>query len=131
MNNIVEWIPAAGAVAGALLTFKKVWRWMARYADRVKCMFQPKACPALQSDLSAMMAQINAITAELRPNGGSSLRDSINRIEQCQKEISTRQLISDQRQRAILSDMNFGVLETDASGNCIWANRWAISKWCK
>lgn len=96
---------------------------LSRIFDRIKCLFQPRSCPALRESLALLASQVQNINAELKPNGGSSLRDSINRIEQCQKEISIRQLISDQRQRAILSDMNFGVLETDAQGNCVWANR--------
>lgn len=56
------------------------------------------------------------IEKELQPNGGTSLRDAVNRIE-------IRQLLAEQRHRAVLSANSQAYFECDAQGACIWANR--------
>ncbi len=57
-----------------------------------------------------------AMQDEFRPNGGSSLRDSINRIEEQLKIIKkSSNLLMDH-----IADV--GYFETDGDGNCVWAN---------
>ena len=65
---------------------------------------------------SNIRAQWNHVVAELTPNGGSSIKDAIGRIE-------TRQLIEVQVRKALSNDSLSGVWETDASGQCTYANR--------
>ncbi len=84
----------------------------------VSCLAKQLEQHTLAEDTNdaAVAVQLKLIVAELHPNGGASIRDSLNRIE-------TRQVLQEQRQKAILSDMSVGVFETDAEGHCIWANR--------
>jgi len=56
------------------------------------------------------------MAAEFRPNGGSSMKDAITRIE-------TRQLIAEQRGKALYNDAIFGIWESDETGKCTYANR--------
>lgn len=70
----------------------------------------------IKTDLACVAKQLDFIVTELHPNGGTSIRDSLNRIE-------VRQVLHDQRQRALMSDMAIGVFETDEEGLCVWANR--------
>jgi PAS domain S-box-containing protein len=70
----------------------------------------------IKTDIAALTEQVGLVVQELQPNGGASVRDSLNRIE-------LRQVLQEQRQKAILSDMSVGVFETDHDGNYIWVNR--------
>ena len=56
------------------------------------------------------------IQKELNTNGGSSLKDAINRIE-------SRLSVQDGKHRTILSLLDSPVWESDENGNYIWVNR--------
>ena len=70
----------------------------------------------IKTDIAALTTQVGLVVSELQPNGGASVRDSLNRIE-------LRQVLQEQRQKAILSDMSVGVFETNHEGEYIWVNR--------
>lgn len=59
---------------------------------------------------------VEDISKQLRPNGGGSLRDGIDRIEM-------RLTAIEQRNRAVVLEVPYGVFEADASGSCLWVNR--------
>lgn len=66
----------------------------------------------IYTSLVTLPESIKSIERELKPNGGSSLRDAIKRIE-------NRQIIQEQRLLFILdSNPDVGVFETDEFGNC-------------
>ena len=58
-----------------------------------------------------LVDNIELVVAEFTPNGGSSIRDAVDRIE-------IRQLLSDQRQRVFFQDLNLAICETNADGEC-------------
>jgi PAS domain S-box-containing protein len=60
--------------------------------------------------------KINSIYNELHPNGGSSIRDAINRIEM-------RLVQVEQKQNVYLLESPQGIYETDSDGNYIGVNR--------
>ena len=70
----------------------------------------------IKTDIAALTEQVGLVVMELQPNGGASVRDSLNRIE-------LRQVLQEQRQKAILSDMSVGVFETNDEGEYVWVNR--------
>jgi len=88
------------ATGAAALAWKKVLRPLVQYATRV----------------STIMDNLEKIKHQLMPNGGSSMRDAIDRIE-------ARMIIAEQRQKLLTMDSPFAVFETDANGNCIHVNR--------
>lgn len=61
-------------------------------------------------------SKLREIYQEVVPNGGTSLRDAINRIE-------GRQVVADQRHQAVVSLTDIAMFESDAGGRCVWANR--------
>lgn len=65
--------------------------------------------------LSKIFNQIEFIANELKPNGGSSLRDAIDHIH---AELDT----SIQRQKITMMDSNTPIFETNARGECVFAN---------
>ena len=70
----------------------------------------------IKTDLAALSDQMNVLMNEFSPNGGSSMRDLMNRVE---KEL----FLSNERQRARMLDAPEMIFETDDVGNCIWVNR--------
>ena len=98
--SILPDIITAGHVAGALLTLSAVvgpptW-WL---TSRVRRAY----------------AILCAIEAEFRPNGGSTLRDAVNRLEhRVERLYSIKHLTIDQSDAASF--------ETDEAGDCIWAS---------
>lgn len=66
--------------------------------------------------VSSIYSQWNKIVNELTPNGGSSIKDAIGRIE-------TRQMIEVQVRKALSNDSISGVWEASADGQLTYANR--------
>ena len=91
-----------GAIATALgAIYKFIWRpFKIKVIDRLNDFYN----------------KVNYITAELKPNGGNSLRDQVNYIKRAVDKI-------DQRQLNFFHFDPHGIVETDAQGNLIWANR--------
>lgn len=71
---------------------------------------------ALASTVLVIRRWAKRIERELLPNGGTSLRDALDRIEQ-------GLILGQQRQRALLADHVCGVYETDEHGELTWVNR--------
>lgn len=86
---------------GAIIPF---WKWCKKVKN------------VTTMHLTVLPERINRIYQEVTPNGGSSLKDSVNRIE-------TRQLIQEQRQHAYASHLTTPIFETDATGACTWVNK--------
>lgn len=108
MDSFIEFFQGGHLVVSALAIF--VGLVITVYSKIFKPFYQ--FCNNRDEDSE----RIKAIMAELFPNGGSSFRDAIDRIE-------VRQLLSEQRQRIFFQDLNLAVCETNASGECIWVNR--------
>lgn len=98
----IELIIKIGAVAAALgAIYKFMWRpFKKKVIDR----------------LNDFCNKVNYITSELKPNGGNSLRDQVNYIKRSIDKI-------DQRQLNFFHFDPHGIVETDAAGNLVWANR--------
>lgn len=65
---------------------------------------------------------VRQIAEEFSKNGGSSLRDAIDRIEASVLAIGDGQFVLRQQVRASWSMMQIGVGEADATGACIFVN---------
>lgn len=63
-----------------------------------------------------IISKLDKIVAEVSPNGGSSLKDVVNRIE-------ANQIKTEERVRILLLDSADGIWESDKNGLCVWANR--------
>lgn len=67
-------------------------------------------------NMKSSIEVLQKINEQFSPNGGSTLRDAINRIE-------GRQVIQEQRHKMLSMDAPFAIFETDALGNYIDVNR--------
>jgi PAS domain S-box-containing protein len=117
-----------GAIVGAITIYKFVWpkvkRWLMSFVgyDRISAQLAE-----VSDKLGRHVADVNTkgqfvekqladIIKEIHPNGGTSMKDALGRIERTQ-------LIADQRQKAIISDLDYGTWETNEQGLVIWVNR--------
>lgn len=69
-----------------------------------------------------MRHSIETIKAEVTPNGGSSIKDVIIKLNQTCNRVENRQKIIDQRSKAALHYQKECLFETDNKGNMLWAN---------
>ena len=61
------------------------------------------------------MVVLDQIAAEFRPNGGSSMKDALNRLEK-------RSVTRDANIQAIMNYQRMAVWESDKDGGCVWAS---------
>lgn len=83
-------------------------------ASVVVYSFSTKAYKKLKN-LVSTIDSMQVIAKTLSPNGGSSIRDAIDRIER-------RQVAMEYRERAVLSESSLPVFQTNDRGECIWVN---------
>jgi len=70
----------------------------------------------VMSDVQDHMSMVRDIAAELKPNGGSSIKDSVNRIE-------ANLAKTDARQWAVVMSLDDPISELNSSGHLVRANR--------
>lgn len=111
LNEQKEHLAIIAGILGGLWT---IWKYLGKYIkecfSRIAYMFNAKAA---HGDLNEKLDQI---MGQLIPNGGSSIKDSLDRIEDKQSFFSSfLQAQMNVNQKAIF--------QTDAEGKCIWVNR--------
>lgn len=65
---------------------------------------------------------IKVIQKEVTPNGGSSLKDVVNKLKITCDRMEVRQRVIDQRSKASLHYQKEALFEIDRSGNMTWCN---------
>ena len=69
----------------------------------------------LYKNQQTLVSPVEDIKKELTTNGGSSIKDTVNRIDR-------RQIILDKRSKAIFYNIEKAILEVDERGSILWAN---------
>ena len=96
-QTIIYW---AAAVTAILTALGLLWRLLKPLCDRIHLVMDnidnfmrdwsgEPAAPG-RSAVPGVMERLNRIDGELKRNGGSSMKDAINRVEQTQKKILER-----------------------------------------
>jgi PAS domain S-box-containing protein len=75
-----------------------------------------KPMVAFLRNYTSTVYKINAIFEEITPNGGTSIKDKIDRID---RQVT----LVNERQKASSADFPDALFETDPEGNCYWINR--------
>ena len=101
--RIEQIVIAGAAIVGLVFT---VIRWV------VPCVIR----------ISGTFKKIDTIYGELKPNGGSSLRDSIDRQEKAIAAVVETQDLADARQWAIVSSGHLPTWESGDEGGCLRPN---------
>jgi PAS domain S-box-containing protein len=65
--------------------------------------------------VSNISNKLDILATEFSPNGGSSLKDSLNRIE-------LKQAANENATNFIISSLDIPMFKTDSEGTCIWAS---------
>lgn len=94
--------------------FQCFWRWI-KLARKLEAA-QGKNDSRFDSIEKSIADLTFFVKRELSPNGGSSARDSLKRIED-------RQITSDARHNALLNESKNGVFYCDTHGRNTWVNR--------
>jgi|TARA_B100000085_G_scaffold278281_2_gene299867 PAS domain-containing protein len=73
-------------------------------------------------DHEEIKVSIETIRAEVTPNSGKSLKDTVNSLKKTCDRIETRQKVLDQRSKAALHYSDRPLFETDVNGRLTWCN---------
>ena len=106
-QNIGEILTFIGIVFGTLTA---AYIFYKRVLKRPVCGF----CNSVRSFFT-IGGKIERVYSELTSNGGTSVKDSVKRIED-------NVVVLMNKHRIIVDDYHTGILETDAKGNITWAN---------
>ena len=104
-----------GPICSAILVLYGLWRKVLR---PLSIIIKEDIHERLerQEKHDKLIENVDWITAQLKPNGSSSIKDSLNRLE---NEVH----IISQRQRLQHQDSPQAIFETDKDGECIYVNR--------
>ena len=96
-----------GVIISIIGGFVAIFRWLYKnvYVPAMKVM----------DSHDDVIRNIDIIKSELTPNGGSSMKDSLNRIE-------SRQIMVDHRSKAIFYNIAKPIFEINKKGHILWAN---------
>ena len=98
-----------GASSIILVAATKAWRYLSSIIERIKWLMSD------ENDHAVIMSRLDKISGMLVPNGGTSIADSLNRIEHTVTFLGARQLAS-------LHTNPNPVFETNAKGEVIFVN---------
>jgi PAS domain S-box-containing protein len=102
-----EWLKLIAPITGGLTL---LWKYFLK-----KKYDEFKVAHKNLEQIVTFIPIIQKIEAELKPNGGSSIRDAINRIE-------SKLTATDQKMMALLKTMPYGMWLSDSNGRCIDMN---------
>lgn len=112
-----------GVSVGLIAVFnKKIVEWISLFFRIVTTKIKKKLSMNLTCPVPGIQNALNRIQAELHPNGGSSLRDAINRIDARTKtiEANTRRLQVSHEVLTEVVDVPF--FRSDANGNTTYCS---------
>ena len=109
MDQIVSHLDTFGIIVGAI---GAVWALAAGFIKYVA-----KPLIKFYKNNEQLMKCVEDIKKELTTNGGSSIKDTVNRIDR-------RQVIIDKRSKAIFFNIEDVIVEVDEFGNIVWANQY-------
>ncbi len=115
-NLIIE---IGKVVGGAAIALAAIWK----VAPKIWKAMSGWIMHDLNLQITQMSKDITFIVAELKLNGGTSVKDAINRNEVTLLRIEANLSLANERQRARMLDTPEMIFETDVNGNYVWVNR--------
>lgn len=111
LPSMVETISLIFGILGGLFAFSR-WFYHKTITPLVKIV----------DSHEKLAHNIETIKKEVMLNSGSSLKDAVYDLRSMCKRMEDRQIILDNRSKAMLSSLQDPVFETDTNGHLIWAN---------
>ena len=110
----IQSLEEIGAILGALASFGAFLKWVwPRLKNWVARMFGNKQ---VNERLNKITEQLGFVVAEMKLNGGSSIKNHLCRIEDYV-------VLTNEIQHARMLDADDMIFRTDPEGNCQWVNR--------
>lgn len=99
-----------GTITAGYALYRKIFhKAICKFCEAVNDFFK------VGSTVKAMTDKVNYVYDELKPNSGSSVKDSVKRIED-------NIIVLMNKHRIILDDYHTGIVETNQKGEITWAN---------
>ena len=103
-------ILGAGAISALILLWKKyIYKGVCRFCEKIENIYK-------------MPSRLNKVYEEIITNGGTSIKDKVNYLAECQQQIIHNQELFATKTKIILDDHPIALIETDAEGLVTWAN---------
>ncbi len=114
-DSWVAWVSAiAGALSSVVVATVLIKKRVGRAISHIKAIID--RFHSYHDRLDELSAKVSVVLSEVTPNGGSSLKDAVRRIEHRINDLELTSLtVLDHEQR--------GVFKTNAAGQIVWANR--------
>lgn len=109
--SIVE---TASLILGIFASFVAFIRWC--YLKIINPLIK------IMESHEVVVKNVETIKKEVVLNSGSSLKDAVYDLRKMCQRMENRQIIIDNRSKAVLCSLIEPVFETDARGNLVWAN---------
>lgn len=106
VSQVGDFFTAANITLAAILVFIG---YFFKFTSKIK------PYTTITKDIEELKSTTKAISAQFQNNGGKSLKDQLDKLENTSLTIL-------QRQRWILDNRDEPIFETDAKGNLTWAN---------
>lgn len=103
---LIELTTLLGIVGSAIIVLWRIFKYSSKFLEEQENI---KEC-------------LKTITMEVKPNGGSSMKDTINSLKISIDRIEIRQQVIDQRTKASLHYKTQPLFEIDTSGRIVWYN---------
>ena len=114
VGDVLTWI---GGTVGAATAFFKRNSWIVAPLKRA-AVYVISLCPSGQN-----AAKLDAVLKELKPNGGSSLRDSLNRVESNLRALAEEMAFLKKRSETRDERMDVASFLTNQKGECIQVSK--------
>lgn len=105
-----SWQKIFAGIGGAATGIVAVWKIFTFFLKHMRKV------NATLSGFVEIIPVLTEVAKEFRPNGGSSMRDAIDRLEK-------KSSLSEQRTRALISCLDIPCFESDAKGQCVWVSK--------
>lgn len=116
-NVQLDWFAkAVTAVTAGIVALMATWKAGRRAWKRMVQFAQlEQQYVNVAAQLANMTTLIDEVHKQITPNGGGSMSDVLHRVECAQHW-------QQERVKALLSEVSYGVWESDREGECYWAN---------
>ena len=94
-----------GIIGGLIAAFRPIRRWL-QWLESFRRDWEGEPSSAIRDGTPGVMARLNKVDGELRHNGGSSLKDSVRRLEVKSETLEHNQNLILENQKEILRQVS-------------------------
>ena len=115
-EHMPTWVRMLSQAAAAVTATAILWPLLKKIIRAVKgCLLEVRYMITQRRLHQELDAKLNMILAEVKPNGGTSMKDALNRLERNVDFVASFQRAQNSRSKKPM-------VQTDPAGRVIWAN---------